>query len=110
MDISNADYIVRTTSAFKMLSDPTRFKILCALSQAKSGLCVYEIADAVSISQSAASHQMCTLEARGVVECFRDGQTICYEMRDTPFTKNLLHVMKIFKSPHGTFKPSLGTR
>ena len=90
------DNIVKTTTVFKLLSDPTRFKILCLLSRTKDGLCVNELADAVGISHSAASHQLSKLEARGIVASFREGQTVCYELQNNSFTQNLTRVMKVF--------------
>ena len=97
MDVKDLDYVIKTTSAFRLLSDPTRFCILCVLSKAKEGLCVYEIADMVNISHSAASHQMKKLEAHGIVRCYRDGQSVCYQLTDTSFTQNLLRVMRVFR-------------
>jgi len=88
--------ITRATTAFKILSDPTRFKILCLLAKAQKGLCVFEIAEGVGISHSAASHQLSTLEARGVVEAFRDGQNMCYEMIENALNKNLRRFMQPF--------------
>ncbi len=41
------NYISKATSTFKLLSDPTRFKILYMLYKSNDGLCVYEIADAI---------------------------------------------------------------
>lgn len=95
--MNEIDYIVQTTSAFKILSDPTRFKIVCLLLKNAEGICVNEIADSVSISHSAVSHQLSKLEAKGVVTSFREGQTICYELKKNAFTKNLIHVIRIFK-------------
>ena len=91
------DKVIRTTSAFKILSDPTRFKILCLLLKEKDGMCVNEIADSVCVSNSAASHQLSKLESKGVVLSFREGQTICYELKHNSFTKNLISVIGIFK-------------
>lgn len=96
INVHDIDKVVRTTSAFKILSDPTRFKILCLLCENHEGMCVYELAEAAEISHSAASHQLGKLELKGVVDSFREGQMVCYRMRDSLFTKNLIHVMKIF--------------
>ena len=99
MNPNDLNYVLRTTAAFRLLSDPTRFRILCLLSKAKNGMCVYEIAEAVGISHSAASHQMSKLEARSVVKCYREGQSICYELQNSEFTKNLIRVMRSFHPP-----------
>jgi len=97
MNPDDINYIAKTTSAFRLLSDPTRFRILCVLSKEKNGMCVYELAEAVGISQSAASHQLSKLEAREIVKCYREGQSICYELHISEFTKNLLRVMRSFE-------------
>lgn len=96
IDVQDIEKVTHTTSAFRILSDPTRFRILCLLSQAEDGMCVYELADELSISHSAMSHQLSKLEMQGIVSAFREGQTVCYRLRDTTFTKNLIRVMKLF--------------
>ena len=90
------DEIVKTTTAFKILSDPTRLKMLYLLVREKEGLCVGELARAVGVSPSAASHQLAKLEAHSVVVSFREGQEVCYELQRNEFTQNLLRVIKIF--------------
>jgi len=92
----HTDNIIKTTTAFKILSDPTRFKMLCLLSNTREGLCVGELAEGVGISHSAASHQLAKLEAHNVVCSFREGQEVCYELEKNPFTQNLLRVMSAF--------------
>lgn len=67
----------------KILSDETRVKILGLLVRNPDGICVYEIAEAVGASHSATSHQLAKLEAKEIVECYRDGQKMCYEFSDT---------------------------
>lgn len=96
MRTQHLDNVIKTTTVFKILSDPTRFKMLCLLSKNKKGLCVGELADAVDISHSAVSHQLSKLEAHNIVESFREGQEMCYELQKNEFTKNMLRIMKIF--------------
>ena len=96
MNIQHTQDIIKTTTAFKILSDPTRFKMLCLLARTKEGLCVNELADAVGISQSAVSHQLSKLEARGVVASYRKGQMVCYTLQNNSFTQNLVRVMQAF--------------
>jgi len=72
--------VTKAILAFKLLSDPTRYRILSMLFGEPEGLCVYEIAEGVNISHSAASHQLAKLEAHQIVESFREGQTVCYEI------------------------------
>lgn len=91
------DKVAETVSAFKILSDPTRLRVVCFLKRANEPKCVNEIAETVGISQSAASHQLAKLEAHNIVSSFRDGQTICYELLHNPETKKLLQVIEIYK-------------
>mgnify|MGYP001795687236 CR=1 FL=1 len=70
-----------TTDIFKLLSDPTRVKILEVLMKTRTqDICVKEIAQAVEASHSATSHQLAKLEAKGIVSCKRVGQTSCYSL------------------------------
>jgi len=97
MNLADTKKIGDVTGAFKLLSDPTRFKIICALIKERGGMCVYELADAVGVSHSAASHQLSKLEANSVVESYREGQSVCYSLCDTPFVENLKSVIVTFK-------------
>ena len=81
----------------KILCNPNRFAIVSLLSGSKKDFCVSEIADAVGISQSLTSHQLSYLEARGVVQSMRMGQTMCYMLSTTPITKKVIGVIKLLK-------------
>jgi len=94
MTIVSEKHIIQTTEVFKLLSDPTRLKILTVLINAKKELCVNEVADAVGASHSATSHQLTSLEARGIVSCFREGKTICYEIENTPLVRTIQTILK----------------
>ena len=95
--INSADKIAYISASFKLLSDPTRLRILCILFENKEGLCVYEIADSVGISQSAASHQLAKLEAKGIVSSFREGQMICYAIVENTETSNLEKMINMLR-------------
>jgi len=60
-------------------------------------MCVAEIADAVGISHSAASHQLAGLEARGIVTSHRMGQTMCYNLTNGSNTNNIKKLMTVIK-------------
>lgn len=70
----------RTTSVFFAVSDPTRFRILEALSAAE--LCVCDLSRVVGVSQSGVSHQLRLLRDRGLVAFRRDGQRAVYRLAD----------------------------
>ena len=94
MQTSNkVDRIHKAVAIMKLLSDPTRFRILSLLFHSPNGLCVYEVAEGVNISHSAAAHQLSKRQAHQIVESFREGQTMCYEIRDTQLTHNIKAVM-----------------
>jgi DNA-binding transcriptional ArsR family regulator len=57
--------------------------------------CVSEIADLVGISQPLASQQLAYLQAHGLVEGHRMGQTTCYMVTDTPITKKIAQIIRI---------------
>jgi DNA-binding transcriptional ArsR family regulator len=69
------------SSWFESLADPTRARILQALSLA-SELCVCDLAFALSMSVSALSHQLRYLRERGVVNRRKDGRVVFYSLAD----------------------------
>lgn len=68
------------TETFEALSDPTRARILYALT--KAPLCVRDLAILAGVSESAVSHQLRTLRDRRIVKPHRDGTTIHYTVDD----------------------------
>ena len=88
--------VSKATTAFKILSDPTRFRILSLLFESEEELCVTDIAEKVNISHSAASHQLSKLEAHNIVSSYRDGQTVCYEVTNNELVGSLKRAMKTF--------------
>lgn len=70
----------RVTVIFSALSDPTRFRMLDALSRAD--LCVCDLASIAGISQSGVSHQLRLLRDRGLVTYRREGQRAVYRLAD----------------------------
>jgi DNA-binding transcriptional ArsR family regulator len=66
---------------FKLLSDPTRLRILCTLVDGGE-LCVHEICARVSLSQPAVSHQLRTLRGARLVRSRRAGREVFYALDD----------------------------
>lgn len=79
------------SNLFKVLSDPTRIRILFVLYQEER--CVYDIAKALNMTQSAISHQLKTLKNQKLVKARREGQTIYYSLADD-------HVHHIFNDAY----------
>ena len=86
--------LVRLAELYKVFGDPTRIRILYALS--KKEMCVQEIADTLSMTQSAISHQLRVLKESFLVKNRRDGKTIYYSLKDkhvfTIYQQGLEHV------------------
>jgi len=72
--------IAEIGARFKTLSEPSRLKILLALSSGE--LCVDHIAEAVGANQSAVSHQLKTLKDNRIVKSRRDGKKVLYSVAD----------------------------
>ena len=70
---------------FKTLSDPSRVRILSALSKQEK-LSVGDIADRLDMEISAVSHQLSTLKKLGFVKNKRVGQHIFYSLDDECIT------------------------
>ena len=78
--IEDDDSLFDLAELFKAFADPTRVKILRALSI--SELCVCDIAAIVNISQSAVSHQLRFLRMSRLVKYRRDGKMAYYSLDD----------------------------
>ncbi|MCD7949071.1 MAG: metalloregulator ArsR/SmtB family transcription factor [Erysipelotrichaceae bacterium] len=72
---------------FKVFGDSTRIKIICALFE--SEMCVYDLAAALNMTQSAISHQLRILKNAKLVKFRRDGKMMYYSLDDE-------HVQQIF--------------
>ncbi len=65
---------------FRALGDPTRVRILDALSHGE--LCVCDLAAVLGLSQSAVSHQLRLLRGLRLVRARRDGRMVFYALDD----------------------------
>ncbi|HAP43727.1 MAG: hypothetical protein A2087_13705 [Spirochaetes bacterium GWD1_61_31] len=65
---------------FKLLSDPTRLRLLTALSTGE--LCVCDLCVTLDMNQSAISHQLALLRHSSLVQARRDGKTVYYSLAD----------------------------
>ena len=78
--IPTDELIYKATEIFSSLADSTRFKILSAL--AITELCVCDLVEICTVSQSAVSHQLRLLRDRGLVRARREGQRAVYSLDD----------------------------
>lgn len=76
---------VAVADVFKVLADPSRVLMLEALKESVE-LCVLHLADAVSMSQSAVSHNLRLLRQAGLVARRRDGRLVYYRPDDDHVT------------------------
>ncbi len=90
----------RVGQLFSVLADPTRIRILHALSMA-SELCVCDIAFLVDLSQSAVSHQLRTLRMADVVARRKDGRTMFYSLSDEHVRTMLQNGFEHLDEPRG---------
>src|SRR5690349_8535294 len=82
------DAVQGLADTFSALGDPTRVRILDALSHGE--LCVCDLAAVLKLSQSAVSHQLRLLRGMRLVRPRRDGRVVFYSLDDQ-------HIMSIFK-------------
>ena len=71
----------RVASVLALLADPSRTRLLHALTLAKE-LCVCDIALLVGISESATSHQLRMLRDRRIVSARKAGRIVYYRLSD----------------------------
>lgn len=68
------------TDIFRLLADPTRVRMLDALTHGER--CVHDLAALVGISESAASHQLRLLRTARLVRVRREGRHAFYGLDD----------------------------
>ena len=77
------------TEFYKTMSDPTRLKIIYALT--KKELCVQDISEVVNMSQTAVSYQLRILRGARLVKFRRDGKQIYYSI-DDDHVSNIINI------------------
>ena len=70
----------KAAEVFRLFGDPTRIRILSALSEGE--MCVCCLCDLLSMSQSAVSHQLSILKASRLIKSRREGKQIYYSLDD----------------------------
>ena len=90
------DEVTDLAETFRALGDPTRVRILDALSHGE--LCVCDLAALVRMSESAVSHQLRVLRNLRIVKPRREGRMVFYALDDrhiiTLFRQGLRHVQE----------------
>jgi ArsR family transcriptional regulator, lead/cadmium/zinc/bismuth-responsive transcriptional repressor len=80
--------VAALSDTFKVLGDPTRVRILDALSAAE--LCVCDLARLLGLTESAVSHQLRLLRGMRLVRPRRAGRLIFYALDDA-------HIVRLFR-------------
>ena len=80
--------VKRIARFFALLSDPSRVKLLSALTI--SPLCVTDIADILKMNQTTVSHQLRMLRDMDIVTCERQGKILKYKIANPKINEILL--------------------
>ncbi len=80
LDMPDEESLYDLVELFKVFGDTTRIRILYVLFE--SELCVCDIAELLSMSQSAISHQLRVLKQAKLVRSRREGKTVFYFLAD----------------------------
>lgn len=74
------DELYDLAELFKVFGDSTRIRILYVLFEAE--VCVCDLAQALSMTQSAVSHQLKILKQSKLVKSRREGKSVFYSLAD----------------------------
>ena len=88
MKLLDEDKIIDLSELFKIFGDSTRIKIINILLDEE--LCVGDIAEKISATQSAVSHQLRILKSSKLVKYRKVGNTVYYSLDDH-------HIKEIFE-------------
>jgi len=92
--LADGEAVTGLAETFRALGDPTRVRMLDALSHGE--LCVCDLAAVLKLSQSAVSHQLRLLRGLRLVRARREGRMVFYALDDrhiiTLFRQTLRHV------------------
>lgn len=90
-EMPSDETITRLSDVFKIFGDGTRIRILWALFNQE--LCVYDISEALKMSQSAISHQLRTLKQARLIKSRREGKNTFYSLDDDHVKRIIEQVM-----------------
>ncbi len=79
-DIPHEELLIDLADFFKIFGDTTRIRILSALFVTE--MCVCDLSEVLSVSQSAMSHQLKTLRQAGLVKFRKEGKSAVYSLKD----------------------------
>ncbi|MDP8298362.1 MAG: metalloregulator ArsR/SmtB family transcription factor [Candidatus Tantalella remota] len=95
-NMETGEVIDKLSRTFSIFGDPTRTRIVFALSKAE--LCVNELSQILDMSHSAISHQLRALKDLDLVRYRKDGRRSYYSLNDEHienlFNEGLKHVLE----------------
>ncbi len=89
--------ITQTAELLKIIAEPNRLKILCALKNDE--LCVCEIWQDLDIPQNLASHHLKIMRDAGLLDSRKEGLKIIYSLNKKGI-KNLTNLLNNFLKPY----------
>jgi DNA-binding transcriptional ArsR family regulator len=93
------DDLESVAGRLRLLSDPTRLRVLCALAQGESDVgCLTELAEA---NGPTVSQHLAKLRLAGVVKPHREGQRMIYELVDPVVRALLVDLLDVSVRPPG---------
>ena len=93
-DLLQRDDLESLAELLSLAGNETRLKILFLLSR-HDELCVCDLADVTGMTVSAISHQLRKLRDRDLVTKRREGQTIFYQLQESPFSQFLRRLFAV---------------
>ncbi len=98
-DLADKEKFLRVAELFKVMSDPTRVKILSCLLKHPLGVC--DIANLLGASHSAISHQLRVLRYSHLVKYRRRGRKVIYSIGDDHVRTLLAQAMEHISEERG---------
>lgn len=91
----DGESVIKLSELFKALGDPTRVRLIYAMSQ--SELCVHDLSVLLDMGQSAVSHQLKYLWNLRIVKRRKSGKTVYYSLDDTHIEEIFLQTLQHIK-------------
>ena len=101
-DMPDEERLYDLAELFKVFGDTTRIRILYVLFEAE--MCVCDIAELLSMTQSAISHQLRILKQARLVRSRREGKTVFYSLDDDHVRTVIGQGMEHIEEKHGRRK------
>ena len=102
--LASAEETEAISALFKVLSDPSRCRLVTAIIEAGE-LCVCDLAAVVEMSESNVSHHLRVLRGHGLVRARRDGKMVFYSPDDAHI-RVLLDITREHVRHGGWVRPS----